>query len=73
LVSDLLEEMKSNGVIESDTPWSSPEVLVRKKDGSLRFYVDYQRLNDVTKKNCFPLPRIDDTLDKLAGAQCSLH
>ena len=69
LINDLLEDMKSQGVIEeSDSPWSSPVVLVRKKDGSLPFCVDYRRLNDVTK-DCFPLPRIDDNLDTLAGAQ----
>jgi hypothetical protein len=69
-VNDVLEDMKSKGVIEeSDSPWSSPVVLVRKKDGSLRFCVDYRRLNDVTKKDCFLLLRIDDILDMLAGAK----
>ena len=62
--------MKNKGVIEApDSPWSSPVVLIGKKDGSLRFCVDYRRLNDVTKKDYFPFPRIDDTLDMLAGAQ----
>jgi len=66
-VNILLEDMKSKGVIEeSDSPWSSSVVLVQKKDGSLRFCVDYRRLNDVTKKDCFPLPRIDNML---AGAR----
>jgi len=55
LVNNLLEDMKSTGVIEeSDSPWSSPVVLVRKKGGSLRFCIDYRRLNDITK-DCFPL------------------
>jgi hypothetical protein len=70
LINDLLEDMMSQGVIqESHSPWSSPVVLVRKKDGSLRFCVDYRSLNDVTKKGCFPLSRIYDTLDTPAGAQ----
>jgi len=53
-VNGMLEDMKSKGVIEeSDSPWSSPVVLVRKKDGNLRFCVDYRRLNAVTKKTAF--------------------
>ena len=69
-VNILLDDMKSKGVTEElDSPWSSPVVLIRKKDGSIRFCVDYRRLNDVTKKDCFPLPRTEDTLDTLAGAR----
>jgi predicted ArsR family transcriptional regulator len=69
-VSEMLEDMPRRGIIEeSESPWSSPVVLVRKKDGELRLGVDYRKLNDVTKKDCFPLPRIDDTLDTLAGAK----
>jgi hypothetical protein len=43
--------------------------LVKEKNGELRFCVDFTKLNDVTKKGCFPLPRIHDTLDTLAGAK----
>jgi hypothetical protein len=68
-VSEMLEDMQRRGILEeSDSSWSFPIVLVR-KDGKLRFCVDYRKLNDVTKKDCFPLPRIDDTLDTLAGAK----
>ncbi|GFW99446.1 hypothetical protein TNCV_3007481 [Trichonephila clavipes] len=67
-VQELIKEMKDNYVIEpSSSPWSFPIVLVRNKDGSTRFCVDYRRLNNVTKKDSYLLPRIDDTLDTLAG------
>lgn len=62
--------MADQGVIEPSTsPWSSNIVLVKKKDNSLRFCVDFRQLNDVTKKDSHPLPRIDDTLDALSGAK----
>ena len=50
----------------STSPWNSPVVLVRKKDGSTRFCVDYRKLNDITVKDSFPLPRIDDIFDQLS-------
>ena len=69
-VQKLLSEMQEKDVIEpSSSPWASPIVLVRKKDGSTRFCVDYRKLNSVTRKDAYPLPRIDDTLSTLAGAQ----
>ncbi|MES9880794.1 MAG: reverse transcriptase family protein [Sedimenticola sp.] len=65
-----VEEMLDHQVIQpSYSPWSSPIVMVPKKDGSTRFCVDYRRLNAVSKKDAYPLPRIDDTLDSLAGAK----
>lgn len=68
-VERLIQEMQADKVIEpSSSPWSSPVVLVKKKDGSSRFCVDYRKLNEVTKKDSYPLPRIDDSLDTLSGS-----
>ena len=65
----LLQDMLRNDTIQpSSSPWASPIVLVQKKDGSFRFCVDYRKLNAVTRKDAYPLPRIDDTLDTLSGA-----
>lgn len=54
---------------ESSSPYASPIVLVRKKDGSLRLCVDYRQLNSKTRKEAFPLPRIEESLDALTGAR----
>ena len=68
-VSELVDSMLSRGIIESsDSPWASPVVLVRKKDGKTRFCVDFRKLNDCTRKDAQPLPRIDESLDALGGA-----
>ncbi|GBM31329.1 Transposon Ty3-I Gag-Pol polyprotein [Araneus ventricosus] len=65
----LVKEMVDNGIIEeSSGPWASPIVLVKKKDGSTRFCVDYRKLNEITIKDRYPLPWIDDTMDALNGS-----
>ena len=67
-VRRLLREMLNNGIVEpSEGPWSSPIVLAKKKDGTLRFCVDYRKVNTITKRDAYPLPRIDDTLGTLGG------
>ena len=67
-VTKMINNMLADNVVqESASPWASPIVLAKKKDGSLRFCVDYRRLNAVTTKDVFPLPRIDDLLDKMRG------
>lgn len=67
-VDTIIEDMRRQGVIEeSQSPWASPAVLVKKKDGTIRFCVDYRKLNAVTKKDSYPMPRIDDILDQLSG------
>lgn len=65
----IIETQLKNGVItQSNSPWASPLVYVRKKDGSTRPCVDYRRLNKLTRKDAFPLPRMDDCLDSLSNA-----
>ena len=65
-----VQQMLSSNVIRpSNSPWASPVVMVRKKDGSLRFCVDFRQLNAATVKDAHLLPRIDDLLDALHGAK----
>ena len=64
-----MAEMADRQIIEpSDSAWCSPVVLINKPDGSLRFCIDYRRLNEKTIKSGQPINRIDDSLDALAGA-----
>ena len=66
-IAKLVKEMEETGVIKpSSSPWSSPVVLVPKKDGTTRFCIDYRKLNSITKKD---VSRIDDILDALGGAK----
>ena len=71
----LLKDILKEGVSEpSSSPWTSPIILVKRNDGSTRFCVDYHKLNKVTVKDSYPLPRIDNCLDALAGCRwfCTL-
>jgi hypothetical protein len=64
-----IQELLARQMIEpSKSPYSAPIVLARKKDGTFRFCIDYKALNAVTKKDVYPLPRVDDIFDTLHGA-----
>lgn len=70
LVNVELDKLLEQGIVEpSSSPWSSPILLVPKKDKSYRFVVDYRKLNRVTRKDAYPLPYISHTLDKLRDAR----
>ena len=65
----LKQQIEAGVVVPSTSSWASPVALVRKKDGSVRFCVEYRRLNEVTVKDAYPLPRIDMVLDCLSSAR----
>ena len=69
-MEEMVQKMLAQGVIQnSNSPWASPVNLIKKKDGSQHFCVDYRQLNGLTKMDVFPLPRVDDTLDMLSQTQ----
>ena len=70
MVEECIQELLEQKCIKpSDSDWASPVVIVQKKDGSPRFCLDYRKVNAITRKDAYPLPRIDDALDQLAGKQ----
>ena len=68
-VQEEIKEMLDKGVIvPSESPYSSPIVMVPKKDGTNRMFIDYRKLNEITTKDAYPLPRIGQRIDALQGA-----
>jgi hypothetical protein len=64
-----IKELLEKGFVHpSSSPWGTPVIFVPKKDGTQRLCIDYRALNEVTVKNKYPLPRIDDLFDQLRGA-----
>jgi hypothetical protein len=69
LKKQLTELQEARYIRLSSSPWGAPVLFVQKKDGSQRMCVDYRSLNDVTVKNKYPLPRIEDLFDQMRGAR----
>ena len=69
-VNEELDEMLAMGIVRPSTsPWASPVVIVSKPDGTIRFCIDYRKLNSVTKMDAYSIPRTDEMLEKIATAK----
>jgi hypothetical protein len=69
-IREEVNEMVKKGTVRpSQSPWAAPVILVKKKDGTMRFCVDYRKLNVITKKDNYPLPRVDESLNALGGSK----
>src|SRR2546430_11478252 len=70
IIKEEIEKMEKSGIIRrSYSPWASPVVIIDKKDGSKRFCIDFRKVNDITKTDVRPLPRIDDLLEQFRTAR----
>jgi hypothetical protein len=69
LKKQLTELQEAGYICSNSSPWGAPVLFVQKKDGSQQMCVDYRSLNDVTVKNKYPLPRIEDLFDQMRGAK----
>ena len=78
--------LKDGHIVPSKSPWSSPLLLIDKNDALIRLCVDYRKLNDITQSDGYPIPRIDEIIQKLGDSnylsrvdfskgfwQCELH
>jgi hypothetical protein len=73
LTRQLKDAMDARLIRPNYSEFGSPIIFVQKADGSLRMCIDYRGLNEVTRKDAYPLPRVDDTLDDLKDANFSTH
>ncbi|XP_061729157.1 uncharacterized protein LOC133534084 [Cydia pomonella] len=70
IIDQQVRDMLEQGIIEkSNSPYSSPVVLVKKESGQYRFCIDFRKINEASEKDAYPIPQIDDTLEKLRNAQ----
>ena len=69
IINEEVEMLRAGVIKPSRSAWSSPVVIVNKKDGKSRFCIDFRKVNDVANKDVYSLPQVTATLDKLRGAR----